>query len=102
MNQLPHDFSPFIQRERQELRVEPQMGQAGTAFHFRAFHFEPRSTVRVIVKGPRKFIVCDRWMDTDEDGSIGRALTLTASRDWPLGDYTFSVDGLAMKFVLTR
>ena len=103
MKRPPHDSSQFGERERQELRVDPKLGRADTQFHFKAFHFERRKMVKVVIEGPKNFVVFDSLLITDDDGSIGRdRLILTASRDWPLGVYTFSVDGLSETFVLTR
>lgn len=98
-----HDSLRFGQRGRQELRVEPQFGRIGTQFHFNAFHFERRKSVRVIIQGPGQLVLYSTMLTTDDDGSIAYVrLTLTAGNDWPLGTYTFSVDGISEKFVLTR
>ncbi len=103
MTRTPHNSILFGQRDRKELRVDPQRGKVGTQFHFNAFHFEPRKSVRVVIQGPRNFIVYSGSIATDDDGSINYfGLSYTASGDWPLGTYTFSVDGLSTKFTLTR
>jgi len=90
----------FGQHERQELRVEPSHGIVGTQFRFQAIHFAPRKRVNVVVKGPEERIHCDRFLETDDDGSIGNRLILTASSDWLPGIYTFLVDGLPTTFTL--
>jgi hypothetical protein len=103
MRKPPHDSLRFGQRGRQELRVDPQYGKTGTQFHFNAFRFDRRKSVRVVIQGPGHFVLYSALLTTDDDGSIGYVgLTLTATNDWPLGTYTFSVDGIAEMFVLTR
>lgn len=103
MRKPPHGSPRFGQRGRQELRVEPQFGRIGTQFHFNAFYFERRKPVRVIIQGPGHLVLYSTLLTTDDDGSIAYVkLTITAGKDWPLGTYTFSVDGISETFILTR
>ena len=89
----PRDIVKFGERDHRELRVDPQYGQAGTSFHFRAFHFKPHQRVRAVIKGPKHYIVYNHELDTDDSGSIDYIeLHLVAAHDWPRGAYTFSVD----------
>ena len=103
MKQPPHDPLRFGERGRKEMRVDPQRGKIGTRFDFKAFHFERGKMVKVVIKGPGDFLVYSGSIATDDDGSINYfRLSYTAGGDWPLGKYTFSVDGLSIPFTLTR
>jgi hypothetical protein len=100
--QPPHDSITFGEHDRREMRVEPQHGNIGTEFHFKAFHFERRKMVKVLIKGSNDFLIYSGSIVTDDDGSINYfGLSRKAGDDWPVGEYIFSVDGLRTKFYLT-
>jgi len=90
----------FGQHDRPLLRVEPIRGHAGTQFRFQVTLCEPHTRVHVVVRGPKEKIYYDRSLETDERGSLGNRVTLTASADWPPGTYTFFVDDKPESFTL--
>jgi len=103
MNFTPGSIERFGERDYRELRVNPQHGRAGTVFHFTAFRLDERQTVRVVIRGPGHYVVYNCEQETDDDGSLDYlGLHLTASADWPLGTYTFSVDDKEVAFTLTK
>lgn len=103
MNFSQENIERFGERDYRELRVNPQHGRAGTVFHFTAFRLEEHQMVRVVIRGPGHYIIYNSEQKTDDDGSLDYLkLHLTATVDWPLGIYTFSVDDKEMTFKLEK
>lgn len=82
----------FGQQRPERLHVEPQFGRLGTVFRFNATNFDPGKQLRVMILSPNGQPIYDRYLVTDEGGSLGYIrLELRPIRGWPLGQYSFLV-----------
>ncbi|SRR6266571_8311558 len=84
----------YGQSPEAKLHIEPQFGQAGTIFHFKATHFEPGKQLKVSIIAPNRKQIYNDVLVTDDNGNIGWGrLGRSSTRDWLKGKYTLVVIG---------